>query len=475
MSRTDTRSARSTALRRYAETHHVDQIRPEARYGGPWGQFVFWLGGNFNVFNVVLGAVVVEIGLAFWWALIAIGAGTVIGAVLIALHASQGPRLGVPQSIQSRAQFGFYGSAWMFITVLVLNTGFIAAELVIQAQAMQGVIPGLPVPAWIVILVIPSLVICALGYWWIHAAMRVTAVVVGISVIVMLAQGLRHPLPASQTSLAAPHAGLFLAGVALLVIDLLSFGPFVSDYSRYLPARTSGTRLFAAIWTGNVISTFVSCAVGAYLAALLPNLAPVSAVGQVSGKWALVMMCLSLVGANAFNAYTGSFQIISLAGMWRRLKPLLKPDSVAVRVIPSTAVMAAGTVTAILGYRHFVANLSNFLGFLLVVLITWSAINLTDFYAIRHGSYDVAAFFDPDGGPYGKVAWPGLVALATGIAAEFPFIAQPDYTGPLVARLGGADISWIIGFIVPAAAYLLLTRRTRKAGRPGHLAAAPIA
>ena len=102
MSRTDTRSARSTALRRYAETHHVDQIRPEARYGGPWGQFIFWLGGNFNVFNVVLGAVVVEIGLAFWWALIAIGAGTVIGAVLIALHASQGPRLGVPQSIQSR-------------------------------------------------------------------------------------------------------------------------------------------------------------------------------------------------------------------------------------------------------------------------------------------------------------------------------------------------------------------------------------
>ena len=126
--------------------------------------------------------------------------------------------------------------------------------------------------------------------------------------------------------------------------------------------------------------------------------------------------------------------------------------------------MAAGTVIAVLGYRNFVTNLSNFLGFLLVVLITWSAINLTDFYAIRHGSYDVAAFFDPDGGPYGKVAWPGLVALATGIAAEFPFIAQPDYTGPLVARLGGADISWIIGFIVPAAAYLLLTRRTAESG-----------
>lgn len=466
MTRTETRSR---ALRGYVETHHIDQIPQGARHGGPGGQFIFWLGGNFNVFNIVLGAVVVSTGLTFWWALIAIGAGTVIGAVLIALHAAQGPRLGVPQSIQSRAQFGFYGSAWMFLTVLILNVGFIAAELVIQAQAMQGVLPGLPVPAWIVILVIPSLAIGAAGYWWIHAAMRVTAVVVGVSVIVMLVQGLRHPLPAAETSLAPPHAGLFLAGVALLVIDLLSFGPFVSDYSRYLPARTSGTKLFWAIWTGNVTSTFISCAAGAYLAALLPNLAPVSAIGQVSGKWALVVMALSLVDANAFNAYTGSFQVISLAGMWRRLKP----ESVAVRVVPFAAVMAAGTVIALLGYRNFVGNLSNFLGFLLVVLITWSAINLTDFYAVRRGSYDVAAFFDPSGGPYGKVAWPGLAALATGIAAEFAFIAQPDFHGPLVARLGGADISWIIGFIVPAAVYLYLATRTRQASQ-GTPATAPV-
>ena len=50
---------------------------------------------------------------------------------------------------------------------------------------------------------------------------------------------------------------------------------------------------------------------------------------------------------------------------------------------------------------------------------------------------------------------------------------QPDYTGPLVARLGGADISWIIGFIVLAAVYLLLAPRAQKASRHGHPAPAP--
>jgi NCS1 family nucleobase:cation symporter-1 len=62
-----------------------------ARHGKPWHQFAFWFGGNVNVFNVIVGAVTVSIGLTFWQALMAIAVGTLIGALLIALHATQGP------------------------------------------------------------------------------------------------------------------------------------------------------------------------------------------------------------------------------------------------------------------------------------------------------------------------------------------------------------------------------------------------
>jgi purine-cytosine permease-like protein len=148
--------------------------------------------------------VVVSIGLTFWWALIAIAAGTLIGALLIALHATQRPRLGVPQSIQSRGQFGFYGSAFLFPAVLLLNLGFIAAELVIQAQALNGVTAALSIPQWIVLLAVPSVVIGIFGYRWIHWAMQATAVVVGVSLVIMFIQGLRHgALPAHETGLAA--------------------------------------------------------------------------------------------------------------------------------------------------------------------------------------------------------------------------------------------------------------------------------
>ena len=69
-------AARNEQLRRYVENRHIDHIPAGARHGKPWHQFAFWFGGNVNVFNVVLGAVTVSIGLTFWWALIAIAAGT---------------------------------------------------------------------------------------------------------------------------------------------------------------------------------------------------------------------------------------------------------------------------------------------------------------------------------------------------------------------------------------------------------------
>jgi nucleobase:cation symporter-1, NCS1 family len=459
----------SEQLRRYVETRHIDRIPDAARHGKPWHQLAFWWGGNVNVFNVVLGAIVVSIGLPFWWALIAIGAGTLIGALLIALHATQGPKLGVPQTIQSRAQFGFYGAGFLFPAVLLINVGFIAAQFVIQAQAMQGVAGGVTIPQWILILAVPAVVIGIFGYRWIHRVMQATAVVVGVSLVVMLVQGLCYgALPAAEMSMARPPAGLFAAGVALLVIDLLSFGPFVSDYTRYLPAATDGRRLFWAIYAGNVLATFFSCAVGAYLAALLPKLGPVAAVGRVSGPWALVVMAFSLVNAGTFNAYTGAFQVLAFTGMWRRFRS----ESVIVRLVPFGLVMAAGVVVALAGYRSFVTNLSNFLDVLLVLFIPWSAVNLADYFVIRRARYDVAAFFLP-GAAYGNFAWRGLAAYAAGLAAEWPFVSQPDYTGPLVRHLGGADISWLVGWVAAASVYLLLMRRTATSHASGPVAAVP--
>ena len=162
-------------------------------------------------------------------------------------------------------------------------------------------------------------------------------------------------------------------------------------------------------------------------------------------------MAVSLINANTFNAYTGSFQVLAFGSMWRRFKA----ESVTVRLVPFVCVMAAGVVIAFLGYQSFVTNLTNFLDVLLVIFIPWSAVNLADYFLVRRGRYDVASFFTADGA-YGRFAWRGLLAYAIGLAAEWPFVSQPDYTGPLVKALGGADISWLVGWFAAAIVYLLL-------------------
>jgi NCS1 family nucleobase:cation symporter-1 len=449
-------------LRRYVEKHHIDMIPAGARHGKPWQQAAFWAGANTNIFNVVLGGVVVTFGMTFWWSMLAIVVGTMVGALLIALHATQGPRLGVPQTIQTRGQFGFYGAAFLFPCVLLLNFGFIAAQLVIQAQSAQGVAGSISVPEWILILSVPAIVIGIFGYRWIHRAMQLTVAVVGVSIFIMFIQALRYgSLPAKENSFTAPSVGLFIAGAALFVIDMLSWAPFVSDYTRYLPVNTSGRRLFWAIYGGNVVATICACGVGAYLASLVPDGAgSVVPVAKVCGTWALVIMAFSLINSDTLNAYTGAFQVLAFANMWRRFKAA----SVALRVVPFVCVMAVSIVVALLGYKHFVNNLSNFLQVLLMVFIPWSAVNLADYFLVRQGNYDVASFFIPDG-VYGKFAWRGIVAYTIGLAAEWPFVSQLDYVGPLVKYLDGADISWIVGFFVAGVVYLALVVGASQPGR----------
>jgi hypothetical protein len=79
------------------EAHSIDIIPDNERRGNVRGQFTLWFATNANVFNFVLGGFAIAFGLNVFWALIALFTGTLLGMVFTALHAVQGPRLGVPQ------------------------------------------------------------------------------------------------------------------------------------------------------------------------------------------------------------------------------------------------------------------------------------------------------------------------------------------------------------------------------------------
>jgi len=444
------------------ELRSIDYVPPAERYGRVRDQFTLWFPLNANIFALVLGGVMVFLGLDFLWACIAIASGVIVGLTLVCFHAIQGPTLGVPQMIQSRGQFGFYGAVLVFAASIVLDFGFLAAQLVIQGQAMHLLVGAISIPGWIGIASVPVIALTIYGYEWIHRWQRWLTVILGVTFAVLFVQAISFGgLKGSAAGTGAPSVAMFMGATGVFVTAMISWAPYVSDYSRYLPEDVDKAKLFWAVFLGNAIPEIACGVLGAYITALLPHASStVAAVAHVAGNWTLPVMALSLVGADAVNAYTGMLAIAGIVSCFKDVR-----RSAVMRVIGSLLLIAAGTASALLGYHSFVTNLSNFLAVLLFVFIPWSAINLTDYYLVKHGDYDVASFFTPNG-RYGGFLWRGLIPYLLAVALEVPFIAQTFYTGPLVKPLGGIDISWVVGGVAGFVFYMIAVRVPPR-GAPG--------
>ena len=92
--------------------------------------------------------------------------------------------------IQSRGQFGFYGAVLVFAASIVLDFGFLAAQLVIQADAMNLLVGSVSIPAWIAILTVPVVVLTIYGYDWIHRFQRWMTVILGITFVIVFIQAI---------------------------------------------------------------------------------------------------------------------------------------------------------------------------------------------------------------------------------------------------------------------------------------------
>jgi nucleobase:cation symporter-1, NCS1 family len=335
----------------HPEVRSVDYIPAAERHGRIRDQFTLWFGMNANIFPVVVGGVLILTGLDFAWACVAIVLGVVLGLLLVGFHAIQGPRLGVPQMIQSRGQFGFYGAVLVFGASIVLDFGFLAAQLVIQADAMNFLVGLVTVPEWIAILIVPVVVLTIYGYDWIHRWQRWMTALLAVSFVVIFIQAVLRGAPVVALSAGRPPAfALLLGGTGLFVISMVSWAPYVSDYSRYLPQSVSRPATFWAVFLGSAVPQVFCAILGAYLAVLLPHAdSTVAAIRDVAGSWALPVMAVSLIGSDVANAYTGMLAVVSIATCFREVR-----SSLRARVLGSLLVIAAGTLAALLGYQNFV-------------------------------------------------------------------------------------------------------------------------
>ncbi|WP_424890356.1 purine-cytosine permease family protein [Streptomyces sp. XH2] len=449
------------------EQHSIDVIPDDKRHGRPSGLFFLWFAANLQISAVVTGSLAVVFGLDALWSLVALLSGNLLGGAVMALHAAQGPRLGLPQMISSRAQLGVRGAVVPLVFSIVMYIGFFASGSVLAGQAV-GHLAHTGEATGIVVFALATAVTAAIGYRLIHRVGKVAAVV-GAAAFLYLGAEMARTAPLG--SILGEHhfsAPLFLLAMSLSASWQLGFGPYVADSSRYLPRDVSPRAVFSATMGGSVLGAQWSMGFGA-LAAAWHGGREGDEVGGIVGMGGSATLTLLLYFAIAFgkltvnvlNTYGGFMSIVTGVSGFRRIGPV----GPRARSLYVGGIMLAGTALALFGRGHFLESFSTFLLCLLTFLTPWSAINLVDFYLLSEKRYDVEALADPHG-RYGAWNVRALTTYAVGILVQLPFMSNELYTGPLVARLGGADVSWIVGLVLPALMYWLLADRGRGAA-PG--------
>ncbi len=449
------------------EEHHIDFIPATERHGKPRDLFFVWFAANLVIGTIITGALAVLVGNNLFWSLVSILAGNLLGAIFMAFHSAQGPRLGVPQLIQSRGQFGFHGALLPVALGVILYIGFFAAGAVPAAQGLHALWSGIDLNVAILIIGIPALLLAIFGYNLIHYWQRIATFLFLIGFVLLTAAVLGHG--GLDFSPSGFQGGPFLLSVGIMAVFQISYAPYVSDYSRYLKEDIGVGAPFWATFIGTNLSALWLMFVAAMVTVQFPNLGTVDGINKVTGgiPGAIILLTIAfgIIGVNAMNLYGGMLSLITAMSSATTVRP-----STALRIGLVVAIFVASTLLAIFGAGNFMNNYENFLLLLLYLFIPWTAINLTDFYFVRQGRYDINGFFDakgvyardPQRFVYGGVAWLAMVAYVVGFLVEIPFINTTIYQGFLSKNMGGADISWIVGLVVSAGLYYLLATRRQE-------------
>lgn len=378
------------------ETRSIDYVPPEERYGHPKSQFFIWFGSNMTVLAMATGAFAPTLGLNLAWSILAIVLGLSFGGLFMAFHSAQGPHLGIPQMIQSRAQFGVKGAVIPLILAIVLFLGFYATTIFYGAQTLSPL--NVPMPVSIILAGIITLIISIYGYAAIHRAEEYSSYLATVIFLIVTFFALTQPLPAGSLSFGPVNMGSFMLAVSVYATYLITAAPYVADYSRYLPETTSISSTFWYTYLGGVTASIWMCIVGAVLFIVIPDFSANSAVA-IASVWKLPLviilyatMVITAVCSSTLSLYGTFMATVTTFSPFTKLRGTKKT-----KIIIMTITMIIASCIDIFGAQNMIIQWGNFMGVILYFMIPWTCINLVDYYVVRKGQYSMKDIFDPKG------------------------------------------------------------------------------
>lgn len=452
-----------TSLRQ-SEPYSTEVIPTSERHGHPRQQFTLWFAANMVLAVMVSGFFSSLFGLSVIQGLTAVAAGTLLSAIVMGVLAGIGTKLGVPQQVQGRGPMGYFAN---FVPIALLTVvsaiGWTAVNTVFAVIALRLLID---VPFWLaagVIFAVQSL-FAIWGYNLVHLINKIATIVLAVlfAVITILSVqkvdftlGVNPEAPFYMGEIGSwvTFAGFFFAYV-------MTWTPFASDFSRYLPENTSHTKVAAYTAGGTFVAMMWLGGVGVLVSSFAGALDAIPALAELTGQWAPVAMAtvvLSTLPVSAMNLYGGSLSLLTIR----------VPVS---RVVGVIIIAVVSFVVTLLMQTNPYGSFYDFLNLLAYLVVPFSTVLLLDYFLRMRpaGRAAVDELFETRR----PVEW-GFVAWVIGCAVSSLFWGSAIYTGPLSAAVSSfGDLSYLAGALAAAIAYLALrsmpplsTMISRKAAR----------
>ncbi|MFF1555978.1 purine-cytosine permease family protein [Streptomyces sp. NPDC058279] len=451
------------------ETHGIDPIPDAERHGSARDLFWLWFGSNLTFTYVINGALAVAFGLSFWQATAVV---VVSGLSFFAVSAAglSGIRTGTATLVISRAAFGVRGNFPAGVLNWVVSIGYTIVNTVVGTLALEVFFAEMGLGAGTGVRALALGITLALTFavaMWGHAtvqfAERWMAYVLAVGFGALLVFVLPGAETAAPTGAAAPGLSGWSLAFVVMLAGPFSYLPMPADYTRYLPRTTS---LKSITWMGALGGFVSSVALGVAGVAAATRTDMTDAVAGAESllpSWFKPVFLALVLGGSVTNS------IITLYSSSLNLQVLGIPWSRARAIVISAAVTAAGSLAALF-LTDFTTSLLSFLSLLIIVFAPWGGVFLADML-LRRCHYDSDALHAGSAGAYWYRAGyhpAGMTALLAGMVFASLTCDSELWTGPLVAPLGGADLT-LLGSVVSALTYALLARRTL---RPAYAPAA---
>ncbi|HGM6968079.1 TPA: cytosine permease [Pseudomonas aeruginosa] len=452
-------SNNNEASRPKIEVRSIDYVPRHERHGKVWHQAPFWFTGNFVLTTMVTGFTGPALGLGALYSILAIVLGVCFGTFFMAFHANQGPRMGLPQMIQSRAQFGLRGAIVPFAAVVFVYIGFNVFNVILATDAINTVLPGHRA-SWYVLLIGVAVLLAIVGHDLLHTVQRwLTYVMIAVFGVLTVSALRSLEADAALGGTPAFSWSAFLVQLSAAAGYQISYAVYVSDYSRYLPHETPTRKVIFWTYLGAAGSALWLMSLGAFLASALPAPDAIGSVREVGnrlypgfGTFTVLIAVPALVGIMAVNCYGAMLTSLSAIDAFRKVTPTLNLRVTGIGVI---ALVVFGVALSI--PESYLGSFNTFVLLMLYFLVPWTAVNLVDFYFVRNGHYAISEIFNPEG-IYGHWGRPGLSAYLAGLLAMVPFMSLSFYSGPFAVALGGADVAFVVGLLVAGAVYAFMCR-----------------